>query len=201
VSRREEGRGPGARTRPDRRADVTRAALSAAAVVLLVVLAAPWVWLSLTGDFFMTVQGRSMVPTYDVGDVLVVRGPSGEELASAGEVVVVTREPGAGRQGAMYVHRVVEPLLGGEAWLQGDGNPTRDPRPVDQEAVVGTPRLALTAPVAVAFAVTQSVAGRVVLAGAALALLLLPRRAPGDARQGEPGHGSSSRSGGRRDAR
>lgn len=140
--------------------------------VLLVLLAAPFAWLLVTDDFFMTVEGDSMTPTYRRGDVLVVQQPSGRELAQTGQVVVVTFDPSA--DGSMYVHRVVEPLADGGAWLQGDGNDDRDPRPVAQEAVRGTPRLVVAGPAARVFAVTQSLVGRVVLGGAALVLLLVP---------------------------
>ena len=155
-------------------ADVARVAGRAAAVLLLVALAAPLVWQAVTGDFYMTVNGRSMVPTYQVGDILVVRPPSGDELATDQQVVVMTFDAERGTDAAMYVHRVVEPLGGGTAWLQGDGNDDRDPRPVQQDAVVGTPRLELRGPVARVFAFTQSVTGRVTCGVLALGLLLLP---------------------------
>lgn len=150
----------------------------AAAALLLVVLAAPLAWQVVSGDAYLTIEGRSMMPTYAVGDLLVVQQPTGRELTRPGQVVVVGF--GAGGDG-MYVHRVVEPLPDGSAWLQGDGNDERDPRPVTQDAVRGTPRLVLAGPAAGALAFTQSPAGRVVLGGAALGLLLLPRGRRGTA--------------------
>lgn len=151
---------------------VGRAAATALAVVLLAVLGAPFAWRLATGDTYLTVTGRSMEPTYRVGDVLVVRQPTGTELTAAG-TVVVARLAGQGS----YVHRVVEPTADG-AWLQGDGNAERDPRPIGQDAVVGTPRLALSGPVATAFDATQAPAGRIILAAAAAALLLVRPRRP-----------------------
>lgn len=153
---------------------VLRVSVRVVAAVLLVVLAVPAAWALATGDFFMTVTGRSMAPTYEVGDVLVVRQPAGDELRTAGTVVVVAFDVAA-EAPARYVHRVVEPTADG-AWLQGDNNADRDPRPVRQEAVLGTPRLALHGRVATAFAATQTVAGRVVLAGLAALLLVVPVR-------------------------
>lgn len=161
---------------------VTRVLARVLAAVLLLVLAAPWAWRTATGDFYMTVQGRSMTPTYQVGDVLVVQEPDGDELTRAGQVVVAALgAPGADGT-RMYVHRVVEPLPDGGAWLQGDGNDARDPRPVTQDEVLGTPRLVLAGPVAAGFRASQTVAGRLVLGAVALTLLLLPLRG----RAGEP---------------
>ncbi|NHT17275.1 S26 family signal peptidase [Cellulomonas sp. IC4_254] len=144
------------------------------AVVLLVVMGLPLGWTVVTGDFFMTVTGRSMSPTYEIGDVLLVRQPVGDELDQVGAIVVVKFNDDPD-DAAQYVHRVVEPTADG-AWLQGDNNETRDPRPVRPEAVLGTPRLAMTGPVATAFDLSQNPVGRVVLAAAALTLLLVPVR-------------------------
>ncbi|WP_217616837.1 S24 family peptidase [Cellulomonas sp. GbtcB1] len=153
-----------------------RVATRALALVLLAVLAAPMLWKAVSGDFYMTVQGRSMTPTYRIGDVLVVQDAVGDELSRPGTVVVVALAADAGRDASMYVHRVVEPLDDGTAWLQGDGNAGRDPRPIAQQAVIGTPRTALTGPAGQAFAASQSALGRVVLGGTALALLIIPVR-------------------------
>lgn len=170
------------------------------AALLLVALAGPLVWRVATGDFYLTVEGRSMTPTYQVGDVLVVQQPDGAELTRTGEIVVVAFSAGdaPAEDAPVYVHRVVEPLDDGTAWLQGDGNEERDPRPVSQDAVRGTPRFALTGPMADAFQFTQSVVGRVVLGGAALLLLLLPlrRRADGAVVAGADDHAEAGDPGG-----
>lgn len=159
-----------------------------------VVLAAPLAWTVASGDVYLTVTGESMSPTYEVGDVLVVRRGAGDELSRTGEVVVVDAVGGATR----YVHRVVEPTADG-AWLQGDGNPTRDPRPVTQDRVLGTPRTAMTGWAAAAFAWTQSLPGRVALAGATVALLLVPRHrrtAPADTARADTARADTHRPGG-----
>lgn len=180
---------------------VLRVAARSVAVALLLALASPLVWKLVTGDFYMTVEGRSMLPTYQVGDVLVVQGPTGRELGETGTAVIVSFGTTRGQDAPMYVHRVVEPLEDGSAWLQGDNNPGRDPRPVTPDAVLGTPRAALTGPVGTVFTFTQSLLGRILLGGAALVLLLAPiRRAdrrpsdrqPPDGRpsDGRPGAGS-----------
>lgn len=142
------------------------------AALLLVVLALPLIWKLTTGDFYLTVTGRSMSPTLEIGDLLVVRQPTGDELTRVGTIVVVTLNSGA--EGATrYVHRVVEPVEGG-AWLRGDANDGRDPRPVSQDAVLGTPRAVLAGDAARAFEFVRSVPGRIVLGGVALGLLMLP---------------------------
>lgn len=167
---------------------VARVLARTVAVAILVVLALPLGWKLLTGDFYLTVEGRSMTPTYALGDVLVVQEPTGRELDQLGSIVIVAWDPADPGTGARYVHRVVEPLGDGTAWLQGDGNPDRDPRPVAQDQVLGTPRLHLAGDVATVFAFTQSLPGRVLLGGAALVLLLVPLRRR-SARAAEDGPG------------
>ena len=149
-----------------------RAALRVTGVLLLVVLAAPFVWSLATGDSFMTVTGRSMEPTYHVGDVLVVQRPAGDELHRKGQIVVVSL-PASQSGTQRYVHRVVEPTADG-AWLQGDNNDSRDPRPVTAADVEGAPRAAISGTAADAFAWGQTWYGRLALVAAASAALLVP---------------------------
>jgi len=159
------------------------------AVLLLAALAAPAAWTAATGDVVLTVTGGSMRPTYAAGDVLLVRAPDGDELARVGTVVV------AALGDRRYVHRVVEPTADG-AWLQGDANPDRDPRPATPDAVLGTPRLHLGGGAAATWRWGQSAGGRVLLAGAALTLLLMPggTRRPGARRPaGRPATGGRHR--------
>ncbi|MEV7973210.1 S26 family signal peptidase [Cellulomonas sp. NPDC089187] len=144
------------------------------AVLVLVVMAFPLGWSLLTGDFYMTVTGVSMTPTYQRGDVLVVQRPDGQELRRTGEVVVISASRPDG-PGPRYVHRVVEPLSDGSAWLQGDGNAARDPLPVSPDSVVGTPRMVLTGIAARILLFTESLWGRIALGAIALALLFAPR--------------------------
>lgn len=139
--------------------------------LLLLVLALPLGWSLATGDSYLRVTGGSMRPTYEVGDVLVVQRPAGDELTRVGAVVVVGFGPG-GAAGSPYVHRVDATTEDG-AWLRGDGNDRRDPQPVRQDAVLGTPRLALTGWAGAAFTAAQSVPGRVALVVAAGALIWL----------------------------
>lgn len=142
------------------------------AALLLVVLVAPFGWALATGDTVMTVTSGSMEPTYRVGDVIAVREAVGDELREVGAVVVVSF--GSADRDARYVHRVDEVLDDG-AWLRGDNNAGRDPQPVTQAQVEGTPRFALTGIAADAFTTSQTPVGRAGLAVAALVLLFVPR--------------------------
>lgn len=160
--------------------------LRGTAALLLVVLVAPFGWALATGDTFMTVTSGSMEPTYQVGDVIAVREATGDELREVGAAVVVSF--GTTDQDSRYVHRVEEVLDDG-AWLRGDNNTERDPQPVTQDQVEGTPRFALTGLAADAFTASQTFVGRAVLAVAALLLLFIPtgsRPRPAAARHAIP---------------
>ncbi|RMI14339.1 signal peptidase I [Cellulomonas triticagri] len=143
----------------------------AVGAALVVVLAAPLLWTLATGDHVLVVTGRSMTPTYQVGDVLLVRSPAGDELSRVGQIVVATLPGSTTDDARTYVHRVVETTPEG-AFLQGDANAVADPRPVTAEQVVGVPRLHLGPAASRAYLATQTLAGRLVL-GATAALLLL----------------------------
>lgn len=139
--------------------------------LLLLVLVAPFVWSLSTGDSFMQVTSGSMEPTYQVGDVIAVRPAQGDELTEAGAVVVVAF--GAADSDSRYAHRVDEVLDDG-AWLRGDNNSARDPQPVTQDQVLGTPRFALSGVAADVFTASQSLVGRLVIGVVALVLLFVP---------------------------
>lgn len=170
-----------------------------AVVLMLLVFAFPFVWEKVTGDYFMTVTGGSMRPTYQVGDVLVVQPPTGKDLSRVGQPVVVAFTPGD--RSTQYVHRVHELVRGG-ALLKGDGNEIVDPAPVTEEQVLGTPRLAIAGIGAAIFHITQSWVARGVVAVLLLAVLFLPAasRRTRVARR-DPDAGSESDSGPRHVAR
>lgn len=149
------------------------ALLRGTAALLFIVLVAPFTWRLITGDVLMTVESGSMTPTYRVGDVLLVQQPQGDELTVVGNPVVVAF-PGS-TSDHMYVHRVDEVTDDG-AWLRGDANAARDPQPVTQADVVGTPRVVFSGLAADALALTLSPAGRIALAFVALVLLTITER-------------------------
>lgn len=162
---------------------MVRVAVRSLAALLLIVLVAPLGWRTLTGDEFMQVASGSMEPLYEVGDVLVVQQPEGDELTRLGEVVVVAFEGSS--EDSRYVHRVDEVLDDG-AWLRGDNNAERDPQPVVQDQVLGTPRLALTGVAADAFSVSLTPGGRVAIVAVALVLMFVKVPARSRERVGEP---------------
>lgn len=133
-------------------------------------ISAPFVWETVSGDYFMTVTGVSMRPTYDLGEVLVVQRPTGHDLETVGRSVVVAFTPGD--RSSQYVHRVHKVVAGG-AVLKGDNNDSVDPGIVTEEHVMGTPRAALTGAQATAFHLSQSWLTRAVVGAAFLASLVV----------------------------
>jgi len=95
------------------------------------------------------VQGPSMKPTYEDGDLLIIKHVEPEEL-SVGDVIVY-RNPLRG--GRLVVHRIVEIKSGPEGLTfitQGD-NPVTNPRPdtvvVTPDMIVGVPALHIPIPI------------------------------------------------------
>lgn len=123
---------------------------------------------TLAGLRLLVVDGASMAPTYRVGDIVVIGGPTGSDL-TIGAVVLI----GDGED--RYVHRVVA-RDGDLATLQGDANEVADPAPVAQEDVAGVVLAHIGGTAAIVVNVTTSVAGRIALV---LVLVLLLLLAPG----------------------
>ncbi|MBT2495823.1 S26 family signal peptidase [Microbacterium sp. ISL-59] len=128
------------------------------AVIALILMILPFAWEKITGDYFMVVSGESMTPTYEIGDVLAVQKPTGDELTRDGLIVVVSMTPG--NKDEQYVHRVLSHDATG-ATLKGDGNKSADPAPVTQDLVMGTPRFALQGGLSDAFRFVESWGGRI----------------------------------------
>ncbi len=141
--------------------------------IALVALAVPFLWSTVSGDYYMTVTGVSMQPTYEVGDVLVAQKPTGDELETPGQPVVVSFA--AGDTSDQYVHRV-ETVIDGGAILKGDGNDISDPLPVTAEQVLGTPRFALQGAWATLFRVSELWAVRLIVGAVFLIALFVPSR-------------------------
>ncbi|MFC4245364.1 S24 family peptidase [Gryllotalpicola reticulitermitis] len=153
-------------------------AMQIIAALLLIVLAAPLGWRLVSGDYFMQVTGVSMTPTYRLGEVVDVQPALPSDLKRVGQVVIVML-PGDKTGASRYMHRVQSVTERG-TWLKGDNNLDTDPQPVSEGQLAGKPRFALHGLLGSMFLFTQSVTGRIVLAGGALALLLI---APVMARQ------------------
>lgn len=84
----------------------------------------------------LTVLSGSMEPTYDPGDVVIVRPVDTDELA-VGDVITfqpISDDP------SLTTHRIVEEVFGSEGRMfqtQGDNNNAPDPDPVKPEQVKG----------------------------------------------------------------
>jgi len=116
--------------------------LKTALVLALVVLAEYAVFFGLKVAFqteylpFHPVSSESMVPTLNVGDLIIVRGVN-PELATVGTIIVFHSPT---NHEMLIVHRVVNiNSQGGKLYFEtkGDNNPTKDPWPVPEGNLVG----------------------------------------------------------------
>lgn len=103
------------------------------AVIALIafVLVAPILMPLVSGHSLIVVDGGSMSPTFEVGDVLLTSPPTGADL-EVGRIVVV------GEPGTLYTHRVLEvdrDAVDVRARLQGDANTVPDPGWVHEREV------------------------------------------------------------------
>ncbi|WP_191089695.1 signal peptidase I [Nesterenkonia ebinurensis] len=119
----------------------------------------------------VVVDGASMAPTYQVGDVILV-GPADQDF----EVGAVVTARGVG---GLYTHRIVDvteedgqPV----ATTRGDANAYDDAAPLHPENVEGTVRFHTSQPWAGLIGITQSMPGRITLAALIAIVLLLPIR-------------------------
>ena len=134
---------------------------------LLALLIAPAAVALTTGTQLVVVDGKSMTPTYDYGDIVLI-GPPTEAYFAPDHVVTVGLP-----NGAMYTHRIVS-ITDGRAQLKGDGNVAEDPETITYNQIVGAVRGHIGSPLADILAYAQSLPARVSLAVLVLALILLP---------------------------
>lgn len=131
--------------------------------VALILLLAPVVGPVLTASQWIAVEGGSMRPTVEYGDVLIVR-PA--EAYRAGDIVTYARG-----DGTLVTHRVVE--AGDDGLItQGDANDAADPRTVDVTDVTGRVEAIIGSPWSVALRAGSDGIGRLVLLGTILLLML-----------------------------
>jgi signal peptidase I len=141
--------------------------------VIALVLVTPVLMPLVTGHRLIVVDGGSMSPTFQIGDVLVTAAPTGDDL-QLGRIVVV------GESGTLYTHRVREVERSGaggaRARLQGDANSVPDPGWVVQHDVYAIYETHLGGvPAALARGVITP-PGTLVLLAIAVALLLIGAR-------------------------
>lgn len=142
---------------------VRAAVLTLAGLLLLTPVLLP-----LAGLRLIVLKGGSMAPTYQPGDVVLIGEPTGADF-DLGEPVLIGDPPTA------YLHRVIE-TDGTRAKLRGDANATPDPGRVTQDDVTGIVVGHLGQPAAGMIDAATGLPGRIVLAGAVLALLIKPFR-------------------------
>jgi signal peptidase len=112
----------------------------------LVALAAWWLLLRPVslggGTSYVVIRGDSMLPVYNTGDLVVLRGASSYKV---GDIVGYHVPKGELGEGLLVVHRIV----GGDATsgyvLQGDNNPAPDPWQPTVDLIDGTPWVAIPA--------------------------------------------------------
>lgn len=96
------------------------------------------------------VEGRSMWPTYDDGDILLVVGAKSSDL-KVGDVIIYRKY-----DNTFVVHRIVDKSFIDGKWVfrtQGDNNSYPDPYPVQEDQVVGRVEARLIPKVGVIFKV------------------------------------------------
>ncbi len=153
---------------------------------LLLLLVAPAAMTLFTGTRLVVVDGKSMTPTYEFGDFVLI-GPATPDDFQPGHVVTVGRP-----NGAMYTHRIQD-ISDGKATLKGDGNTAADPDTVTYDQLVGAVRGHIGGPLAPVLAYAQTVPARISLAVLILALILLPlERRPASQTDDEGAEGETS---------
>lgn len=84
----------------------------------------------------IVVQGHSMEPTYQLGDLLLVRTDASPEVGDVVVFRIPADEPGGG---SLVVHRIIGRRADGSAITQGDNRTTPDPYHVRPHDIVGRP--------------------------------------------------------------
>lgn len=134
---------------------------------LLALLIAPAAVALVTGTQLVVVDGKSMTPTYQFGDIVLIGAPHPDDFAP--DHVVTVGMP----NGEMYTHRIIS-IDDGKAQLKGDGNTAEDPDTVTYDQLVGAVRGHIGGPLAGILAYAQTLPARVSLAVLVVALIMLP---------------------------
>ncbi len=134
---------------------------------LLTLLIAPAAITLITGTQLVVVDGKSMAPTYQFGDLVLIGSPTPDDFLP--DHVVTVGRP----DGSMYTHRIQE-ISGGKALLKGDGNSAADPDTIAFDQLVGAVRGHIGGPLAAVLSYAQTTPARISLAVLILALVFLP---------------------------
>lgn len=127
--------------------------------------------LQAAGGLYFHCDGVSMEPTIHRGDVLLVRPMVSDPYIGQ---IVVARFEDDGKNDQLYIHRVKEKENDGRVLLKGDNNPEPDPQTINDSQIVGYPTIHLTGFWANSFAASQTMMGRILIAAATVATLLIP---------------------------
>lgn len=138
--------------------------------LVLAALVVPAAFTFVTGLRIVAVDGESMTPTYQMGDVVLIGAPAPDDLHT--DQVVTVQSP----DGSLYTHRVIKVDDDGMLQLKGDGNSVADPVPVNPDTVVGVVRGHLAQPAAGILQFVLTLPARISLALVAVALVFLPIR-------------------------
>ena len=96
---------------------------------------------SLGGDTrLIAVEGASMEPIYQLGDVVIARENPNAEV---GDVIVFRIPEGQPAAGLLIIHRIIAMWPDGTYKTQGDNRTTPDPFHIASNDIVGTPVLTL----------------------------------------------------------
>lgn len=144
--------------------------------VLTLALAIPALAVSVGGRLIVEVDGESMTPTYQVGDVILVREPSASDLVVGNVVTAIDGN------GDYYTHRILTVNDDGSVSLKGDGNSAADPGTVSLEQLRGVVEMHLGQPWAMLVIQLQQWPLRICLLAVILGFALLPLRS----RRGRP---------------
>lgn len=140
--------------------------------VIALVLLAPFALSAVTGLRTLEVDGGSMAPTYERGDLVVV-DPARVETVAVGDVVTVRRP-----SGVLYTHRVEGVDADGQITTRGDANPVADIPAVKAGDILGVVTAHIARPWAAVIVAAQSLPGRVSLALVMVGLLVISGYGP-----------------------
>ncbi|AAT89821.1 hypothetical protein ATY41_11210 [Leifsonia xyli subsp. xyli] len=157
-----------------------RIALNIVGGAIIALLALPFLATLSTNGYYVTVNGTSMVPTYQRGDILLVSRAIDASALRAGDIVVVdpartvAHYNGSSLRLGPYVHRILQAKSGERFITKGDGNALPDPGTVMPSLLSGRPTgIRLTGTAAHLFSLSQNVfvRGGMLLAGLAAFVL------------------------------
>jgi len=109
---------------------ITNAALTAICLILVIPIIVYAFPILAGADGSYTIMSGSMSPTFEQGDLVIIK-ETGLDAINVGDIVTVKPEE------FIYTHRVVEMLEGGFFRLKGDANEEPDQNLVDASQIIG----------------------------------------------------------------